>query len=37
VTCADIRKAGELLGYSPRVRVEEGVRRFVDWYRRVNP
>ena len=37
VTCADIRKAGELLGYSPRVRVEEGVQRFVDWYRRVNP
>jgi UDP-glucuronate 4-epimerase len=36
-TCADIRKARELLGYIPRVQVEEGVRRFVDWYRRVNP
>ena len=37
MTCADIRKARELLGYSPRVQVEEGVQRFVDWYRRVNP
>ena len=37
VTCADIRKARELLGYSPRVQVEEGVQRFVDWYRCVNP
>jgi UDP-glucuronate 4-epimerase len=37
MTCADIRKARELLGYNPRVQVEEGVQRFVDWYRRVNP
>ncbi len=37
VTCAEIRKARELLGYNPRVQIEEGVRRFVDWYRRVNP
>jgi UDP-glucuronate 4-epimerase len=32
-TCADVRKAGERLGYSPRVSFEEGIRRFVAWYR----
>jgi UDP-glucuronate 4-epimerase len=37
MTCADIRKARELLDYNPRVLIEEGVQRFVDWYRRVNP
>lgn len=33
-TLADITRAREVLGYDPRVRVEEGVPRFVDWYRR---
>jgi nucleoside-diphosphate-sugar epimerase len=32
-TCADITRAGERLGYQPRVPLEEGVRRFVHWYR----
>lgn len=32
-TGADISKARALLGYAPTVSVEEGVRRFVDWYR----
>lgn len=30
---ADIRLAGELLGYQPRVDFEEGLRRTVEWYR----
>ncbi|MDX1413437.1 MAG: NAD-dependent epimerase/dehydratase family protein [Candidatus Promineifilaceae bacterium] len=29
---ADISKARELLDYNPQVQVEEGVRRFWDWY-----
>jgi UDP-glucuronate 4-epimerase len=32
-TYADITKARKLLGYDPGVSVEEGVRRFWDWYR----
>lgn len=30
---ADIRRAGELLGYSPVVDFREGLRRTVEWYR----
>jgi UDP-glucose 4-epimerase len=30
---ADIRLAGELLGYTPSVAFREGLRRTVDWYR----
>ena len=33
VTCADIRRARQLLGYQPRVSLAEGVGRFVAWYR----
>jgi len=33
VTYADISKAERLLGYRPQVSFEEGVRRFVAWYR----
>lgn len=32
-TCADISKARRLLGYEPRVRIEEGVREYVEWMR----
>lgn len=32
VTYADISKAKRLLGYNPRVSIEEGVGRFVEWY-----
>ena len=31
-TCADIGKAAGLLGYSPKVKLEEGIERFVAWY-----
>jgi UDP-glucuronate 4-epimerase len=33
ITYADISKAKRLLGYSPQVNIEEGIRRFVDWFR----
>ncbi len=33
VTFADIARAREEIGYDPKVPVEEGVRRFVEWYR----
>jgi len=29
---ADVNKAGELLGWEPRVGLQEGVRRLVEWY-----
>jgi nucleoside-diphosphate-sugar epimerase len=32
-TWADVSKAGRLLGWSPQVGVEEGLRRSVEWYR----
>jgi UDP-glucuronate 4-epimerase len=33
-TYADLSKAARLLGYEPQVSIEEGISRFVDWYRR---
>jgi UDP-glucuronate 4-epimerase len=33
-TYANIEKARQLLGYSPRVSVSDGVRQFYDWYRK---
>ncbi len=32
-TYADITRARELLGYEPKVGIQEGVERFHDWYR----
>ncbi|MGM9512589.1 SDR family NAD(P)-dependent oxidoreductase [Larkinella sp. GY13] len=32
-TYADIGKAAQLIDYQPSVRVEDGIRRFVDWFR----
>jgi len=32
-TYADITKARRLLGYDPRFPMEEGIKRFVEWYR----
>lgn len=34
-TYADVSHARELLGYDPQISVEEGVKRFWQWYRRV--
>lgn len=36
ITYADIAKAEEKLGYHPKVKIEEGIRRFVEWFRSVN-
>ena len=32
-TYADVEKAGRLLGYEPKVSIEQGIELFVDWYR----
>jgi len=33
-TWADVAKAHRLLGYDPQVPIEEGLTRFVEWYRK---
>jgi len=33
ITWADISKSARLLGYSPSTRLEEGLKKFVAWYR----
>lgn len=35
-TFADISKSRALLGYSPKTCFEEGVAKFIDWYKKVN-
>jgi UDP-glucuronate 4-epimerase len=37
LTWADISKSERLLGYLPAVRIEDGLGRFVDWYRTADP
>jgi UDP-glucuronate 4-epimerase len=37
LTWADISKAERLLGYRPRTTLEEGLRKFVAWYRAADP
>jgi UDP-glucuronate 4-epimerase len=32
-TFADIRKARSLLGYNPQTQIEDGIKRFVEWFR----
>ena len=34
ITYADISKAKRLLGYNPQVTIEEGIQRFVAWFRK---
>lgn len=36
LTYADISKARKLLDYSPKVSIDDGVRKFVDWYKQNN-
>ena len=33
MTYADITKAERMLRYQPEVKMEEGIRRFVEWYK----
>jgi len=37
LTWADISKAGRMLGYHPQTPLEEGLKKFVAWYRGTNP
>jgi UDP-glucuronate 4-epimerase len=37
LTWANIEKAGCLLGYKPAMLLEEGLRRFAEWYRHADP
>ncbi len=37
ITCADIGKAREKLGYQPQVKIEQGIPLFVDWFTRNPP
>ena len=32
-TYADITKAREMLGYSPKTKIEEGMKKFVEWFK----
>ncbi|OAG27942.1 GDP-mannose 4,6-dehydratase [Thermodesulfatator autotrophicus] len=34
ITYADISKAKKLLGYNPQVPIEEGIKRFISWYKK---
>ena len=36
VTCADVTRAREALGYAPSVPVQEGLRRYVEWVHRTS-
>lgn len=36
-TYASVERAQRYLGYAPQVPIEEGIARFVEWYRRANP
>ncbi|MAG38832.1 epimerase [Candidatus Woesearchaeota archaeon] len=33
ITYADIKKADKLLKYKPKIKIEEGIKRFVEWYK----
>ena len=37
VTCADISKAREKLGYNPKVQIEQGIPLFVGWFKKAFP
>jgi len=33
ITYADIKKAKKLLDYNPKIKIEEGIQKFVEWYK----
>ncbi len=37
ITFADVSKAQRLLGYKPRVKIEEGIPKFVQWFKSQQP
>jgi UDP-glucuronate 4-epimerase len=32
ITCADVSRSRQLLGYKPKARIHEGIGKFVDWF-----
>ena len=36
ITYSDFSHAQEVLDYNPKVRIEEGIHHFVEWYKKVN-
>ena len=32
-TWANINKAKKMLGYEPKTKIEQGIKKFVDWYK----
>jgi len=36
-TWADITKAKKMLGYDPQTPIEEGLQKFVEWYKSTPP
>jgi UDP-glucuronate 4-epimerase len=34
LTFADISKARALLGYEPKVKIEQGIKLFADWFKK---
>jgi UDP-glucuronate 4-epimerase len=32
-TCADISKAKKILDFDPKITIEEGIKRYIDWYK----
>jgi len=37
ITFANIEKAQDLLGYNPQTKIEDGIPRFIEWFRQQNP
>ncbi len=37
LTCADLTKARQVLGYSPRVGIENGISDFIEWFKEQHP
>jgi len=37
ITFANIEKAQKLLGYNPQAKIEDGIPRFIEWFRQQNP
>lgn len=33
ITCADIDKAGKMLDYQPKTTIQEGLKKFIEWYK----
>ena len=36
ITYADISKASKLLNYNPQTKIEQGIPKFVEWFKAVN-